>query len=553
MNESETRERTGVFKWFNVNMLGVALVAGAMVVSLVRVMTIRKELFDPNKTIIRVSHWQLELGYRQALQAVIDEYEKLHPGVEVVQMPVTEKIYGQWLNTHLISGTAPDIAELGFAKLASDTQYLARFFLPLTELIDEPNPYNADTEIADWPWRETFIDGMRGGYRAELQDYFSAPTSMFTVRIYYNKDLLRRITGSTRAPRTMGELLNVCAAIKAFAQQSGHGDKLVPIASSRYNAGAFINRHLLPFTAGLEAELDTDLDGTISSSEAYVAFIDGRADYNHPNIRAYYECMRTVCEQHNPGFMSMGREDATFMFIQKNAVMVCSGSWDANSLFRQAEFDVGVFDFPLPVAGERWGEHVAGRGNEAGMAGGGKYGVFKHSKHVDQAIDFLRFLTSRKFNGLLNEGASWLPVTVGAQVSQRMAPFMPDPSGFASSVQLAYGTLAMTALRGQEWKFYSGEIDYEELVRKVEDAIRDPELGGDKAWAMEYDVKRRWCRNQERVLAVQSTRALLDGDAADAPGKFRRALVQQLRFNNSNEIRYRFETFRGRPIEALVD
>ena len=553
MNEAEASERTGLRKWFNVNLLGIALVAGAMILSLVRVMTIRKTLFDPNKTIIRIAHWQLELGYRQALQAVIDEYEERHPGVKVVQMPVTERIYGQWLNTHLLSGTAPDLAELGYAKLASDTQYLARFFLPLTELIDEPNPYNAGTEIADWAWRETFIDGMRGGYRIELQDYFSAPTSMFTVRIYCNLDLLYRITGSKQPPRSMGELLNVCAAVKSFAQQAGRRDQLVPIAGSRYNAVALTSRYLVPFTAGLETELDTNLDGTISGDETYAAFVAGKVGYDHPSIRAYYECTRMLSEQFNPGFMSMGREDATFMFIQENAVMVCSGSWDANSLFKQAEFEVGVFDLPLPVAGERWGEQIAGRGNEAGTAGGGKYGVTKHSEHVDQAIDFLRFLTSRKYNGLFNEGASWLPVIVGTEPAERMAPFMPDPSGYASSVSLAYGTLAGTALGGQEWKFYSGEIEYQDLAETVTAAIRDPDLGGDRAWAMAYDVKRRWCRNQDRVLAVQSTRALLDADAADAPAKFRRALLQQLRFNNGDELRYRFETTRGRSIEALVD
>jgi len=547
------QRRRGALKGLSVNMLGVALVAGAMIVSLVRVLSIQRELFDPNKTIIRISHWQLELGYRQALQGVIDEYEELHPGVVIKQMPVTEKIYGQWLNTHLISGTAPDIAEIGFAKLASDTQYLARFFLPLTELIDAPNPYNAGTQVADWPWRETFIDGMRGGYVIELQDYFSAPTNVHTVRIYYNKDLLRQIRGSDAAPQTMGELLATCNEIKEYSRETGRGDRLVPIASSRYNTPQLLNRYLVPFTAALEGELDADVDGSIARWEAYAAFVKGKLSYNHPNIRAYYECTRVLSEQFNPGFMSMGREDSTFLFIQENAVMVCTGSWDANSLFEQAEFEVGVFDFPLPAPGERWSELVAGRANEATTSGGGRFGIFKHSRHVDQAIDFVRFLTSRKYNEIFNRGASWLPVTVGARPSDRMEPFMPDPTGFASYFQLSYGTFSGAALGGQEWKYFSGEIEYEELARKVEEALRDPERGGDKAWAEEYDSVRRWCRNQERVLAVQSIRAFTDPEARGAPAKYGRALLQQIRRNNGNEIRYRFETLRGKPIDSLVD
>ena len=535
------------------NTLGVLLVAGAMIVSMVRVLSIREQLFDPDKTIIRICHWQLELGYRQALQNVIEEYEKLHPGVVIKQMPVTEKIYGQWLNTHLISGTAPDIAEMGMAKLASDTQYLARFFLPLTELIDQPNPYNAETEMADWPWRETFIDGMRGGYRVELQDTFSAPTNVHTSRIYYNRDLLRQITGSDAAPQTMGKLLAMCDRIREYARETGLGDRMIPIASSRYNTPQLLNRYRVPFTAALEAELDLDLDGVITDWEGYTAFVEGKVSYAHPNIRAFYECTRVLSDQFNPGFMSMGREDSTFMFIQQNAVMVCTGSWDSMSLFAQAEFDVGVFGFPLPAPGERWGELVAGRLNEATTAGSGLYGICKQSRHAEKAIDFLRFLTSRKQNEAFSRGASWLPVTVGARPSEPMVPFMPDPIGFASGCRLSYGSLSGTVLGGQEWKYFSGEIEYDELAQNVEEALRDPRRGGDKAWAEEYDSVKRWCRNQDRVLAVQSIRVFTSPEARDAPIKYRQALLQQVRRHNGGELRHRFENLRKKPIDSLVD
>ena len=52
--------------------------------------------------------------------------------------------------------------------------------------------------------------------------------------------------------------------------------------------------------------------------------------------------------------------------------MICTGSWDAGSLFMQAKkvgFEVGIFDFPLPARGEHFGEFVNGKATEASSGG----------------------------------------------------------------------------------------------------------------------------------------------------------------------------------------
>jgi len=551
MSQAPDRERRGIRKWVNANTIGLAVLVAVICGSVVRVLNVHKELFDPDKTTIRISHWQLEMGYRDALNAIIAEYEKLHPDVKVIQMPVTEKVYGQWLNTHLVSGDPPDLAEIGFAKMATDAQYLSRFFMPLTELIDNPNPYNKGTPIEDLPWRETFIDGMRGGYVELLQDYFSAPTTLCTYRLFYNKDLLREATGSDRPPGTLDELFAACEAIRRFAKQKDNR-KMVPIASSRYIVGIFTGRYAVPFTAGFEEQLDADLDGKVSPSESYTGFLRGEVDMRTPAIKASYECQKTLCSYFPPGFLSLGREEPAFLFVQGNAGMIATGSFDAMSLFKQSKFDVGVIDFPMPDKAGRWGKFTAGRANEAGTAGGGSFGVYKYSKHRDQAIDFLQFLTSVKYNQMFNLRVDWIPIIVGAKPSERMKPFMPDPRGFGSGVSFAYGAYASAIISGQWERFIQGELDdYEVLASKTEEALCNPQAGGDKAWAMEYDTQKRWCRNQERVLAVQSARSLMNPKARDAPGKYRQALLQQVRYNNGEEIRHRFEQVRKKPIPEI--
>lgn len=561
------KARTGVWKYLNMNLVGVLFLIGAFGVSIARVISIQRELFDPSKKIIRISHWQLEMGYRDAMQAVIDDYVKMRKerfgeDVNVIQIPVTERVYGQLLNTHLLSGTAPDLAELGFAKLASDDQYLARFFQPLTEIINDPNPYNdpkywpnlseADKakleKIKNLPWRETFIDGMRGGYRDQLQDYFSAPTSMFTLRLFYNKDLLTK-AGFPNGPRTMKELFDACRNLSEMKDKKGK--KLIPISGSKYNVNPFKDRYSISFTAEFEPELDVNIDGGISQSESYVGFLKGITTMQTPAIRAKYECMRLICDQFSPGFMGQDRMQASFDFVMGKAAMIASGSWDAMSLFKQSQFEVGIVDFPLPAPGERWSEYVAGRCNEAGAGGGGLYGLFKFGKNKELAIDFLRYITSQPANQLLNQKADWLPVVLGALPSRRMMPFVPDPKGFNSQVNFEFGNYVQAIYSGQEARFLQGETSYDEFAELVAKALLNKHRGGDYAWGIDYDNSWRWCRNQERVLSVQVIREFMEPNAKDAYDNYRRAFLQQIRANNGQETRHRFEQVRQRSIPEI--
>ena len=129
---------------------------------------------------------------------------------------------------------------------------------------------------------------------------------------------------------------------------------------------------------------------------------------------------------------------------------------------------------------------------------------------------------------------------------------MPNPRGFRSRVNLDFGGYVASIYQGQLARFIGGETtDYEAFAEVVRNALRRPDAGGDKAWALLYDQTRRLCRNQDRLLAVQSTRMLMDSEARDAPAKYRRALLQQVLLNNGGEHRRRFEQLRKRPIPEI--
>ena len=64
------------------------MLAFAGIWSLSKVLSIQHADSLPDLKIVRIAHWQLESGYRDAFQSIIDDYNELHKSenVRVVQM-----------------------------------------------------------------------------------------------------------------------------------------------------------------------------------------------------------------------------------------------------------------------------------------------------------------------------------------------------------------------------------------------------------------------------------------------------------------------------------
>ena len=226
--------------------------------------------------ILRMAHWQLEPGIVAAVNNAIADYEKLKKerdgiDVQVIQIPVPEEGYFQYVNTQLIGRTAPDMIECGLGG-SSDLwrKFYARYFMLLDEYVDKPNPYNAGTAFESTPWRDTYFDQMQGGYEENLQSYFRVPLSAFTVRLYYNVDQIREVWDPAERgsdfPTTFSDFLQMCRDLRAAAKASGK-TKFVPIAGSEYSFERFGQIYQTAMTADYLDRLDTNLDGTVSEME----------------------------------------------------------------------------------------------------------------------------------------------------------------------------------------------------------------------------------------------------------------------------------------------
>ncbi len=507
---------------------------------------------ETDKTVVRFAHWQLEGGIVDAMNRACRDYEELkrdpktgEKTVYVKQIPIPERGYDQWVRTQLIGRTAPDLIEMPGGTRWQNI--IVRYFVPITERIEEPNPYNRGTKLEGLPWRETYIDNMQGGYYDSLQDYYGMPLSVFTVRCYGNRDLIAKAVayaypdrGVPVKPRTLAEFFMVCEAIDKYSQDQADGT-LFPIAGADYIADQFYNKYWKMASWGLMEKLDTNGDGAIDMAERLEGVFSGKVTYREDeNIRVGHRVLKDITRYFNPGFMSAKRDEAVLDFVQGNAAMIATGSWEAGSLLKSigGEFDVIIFDFPIagmdytdehfgPPAGsdsdrmarmeelqgrlETYSRFINKRESEAGVNAGFPFGLVKFSKNKDAAIDFMHYLTSRKVNERLNSEFSWFPAIRGAVPDDILADFEPQVEGIYNAMGMKTGDSANLAYDNLYEKYIStseDEYPYQKFIDEFSRRFRESAF---KDYQRNYENAYNRLYQSEMSLAQARARGMLAG------------------------------------------
>ncbi len=418
-------------------LIGVSLLLVCFAIALTQVFQRQRASANPDEVVIRIAHWQLESGIRDAIDTLAREYERLHPGVRIEQNPIPERIYPSWMKTQLVGGTAPDLIQIG---KGSDDETLARFFLPLTESVEKPNPYNTGTPLADLRWRDTFVDGLSGGdsYKANLLEYYGIPLSMITIRMYYNVTEWKRILGDTPPPADYDSFVEICERIQKHATVTG--ESLFPIAGSNYGTPWFATALIGSQTQRLAQNLDDALLLRPSPLDNAVQFLSGRWTLDEPEFVNGLHLARQIGRFAQPGFIQANRDDATFYFVQGRALMIVTGSWDAPSFRTLAPFEVSAFQLPMPSADHpRYGAGVLGPVSEAETPTGASFGLTRASRHSERALDFLHFLSSHGGNTTFSRVSSWLPSVVEVELPPLVRPFAPVVEGYVNGIGLDVG------------------------------------------------------------------------------------------------------------------
>jgi raffinose/stachyose/melibiose transport system substrate-binding protein len=431
-----------------------------------------------NDTIVmHLGHWQLEPGARKGIDALAAEYEKVYakrwaegakdiegrplkerypdkPHVKIIQDAVPEAFYGQWVSTQLMGNQAPDIMEVGLGGQGLIRSvwisYLGRYFLPLSPYVGMPNPHNENTDLKTMPFRQTYLDGMRGGYVDELQGFYGIPVAQFCVRIFYNKPLLKKLTGLDEPPTEYRAFMKMCDKIKS--QEFAPGKAYSPIASSGYHTWMWEQKVVDLVTPQIVRDVDTNFDGLSTPDEFWVNLDADKVSFEMPAYQARLRMLRELCGQFQNGFAGLVRDDAVFMFAQQRAVFISTGTWDARSLLEQAHgvFEVGLTDFPIAADDDpEFGRFMEGKRYDSPLTGA-VFGITRGSKYPEVALDFMLFVASQKGNEQFNEDFGWVPAIKGSKPPKDLAGFEAHFDG----VQI----IDNTVIGGATWTAWDQEM-----------------------------------------------------------------------------------------------
>ncbi len=483
--------------------LGLVLLAVAFIASCVSVLINHLSLNAPDVTAIRICHWQLEAGFRKALQEVINDYEKDYKArtgktVKVIQVPVAEKGYAQFINTGLIGNMAPDIIEVGHAKAFENFSNIVRYFLPLGKYVRQPNPYNAGTPLAGVPWKDTFFDDLQGSITPELQEYYRIPFSIFTQRIYYNKNMLLKITGSSEFPDTYNEFIALCEKVREYSKRTGKN--IIPVAASKYQLNFFQSNYNKAFLADLVRRIDDNNNMIVEPQEAFIGYNQKRWNFNSPEMKGVIDCTSEITKYFMQGWIAANRDDSAFAFVQGRALMTASGSWDAKGLIDQAEdaFEVGIARLPFPTDHAEYSKYVKAGVNEASVRGGIPWGINKASRHIDTCIDFLRFATTRLENEKFNNLVYWIPVVKGAATKHDfLKAFTPILKGYSADFKIPISTQYTIISGGDRWLLYSNKLTPEEYTKNCAEIYESSSPAG---FAKLQEKEYRILRSYEAVI-----------------------------------------------------
>lgn len=482
---------------------------------------------SPGETVIRLAHWQLEPGVREGFAEIAAEYEKLHPGVRVIQQAIPESTYGQWLSTQLIGGTAPDIVEVGMVDYSLLLVFYSRYLLPLSPYITRPNPYNTGTEWEDAPLYRTFKNGMIHSFIPEIQEYMVMPLAMGSVRLFYNKTLLTELTGLNAPPTEYRAFMEMIQVIQS--KKMPNGQPYAAFSGSRYHFSRLEDSMANPLSYGAIRKIDFNRDGRFSNNEMFLGFLSGKIDFSDPSYLARFQMVEDLTKMFQPGWAGLSRDEGFFSFAQQRAVFTAAGIYENSAIQSQAcgKFELGIMDFPVPNSEDpAFGRAFDGRRYEK-PEGNMPMGIVRTSRHPDVAADFLLFLASQKQNEKFNALLKWIPIVKGAKIAPSLEVFEPNVNGVTSAFDPnAFGN--STVRWNQLYSlFLIHQIPYADMAREFTEFYLND---GRENFRKMLQNRRRSHSQNEAILAGlrQTILSGVEDSAKSAGNKYRTILRRQI-------------------------
>jgi raffinose/stachyose/melibiose transport system substrate-binding protein len=391
---------------------------------------------------VNISWWHLDTqdDYKAEWQKIADEYVTTHPNVKITITVLANEPFKQKIATAMQSGNPPDI----FRSWGGGV---------MNEYANAGLLRDITKEVTGTEWGKSIGKGAVAVY-AHNGKFYGAPYDMGAVGIWYNKAIFKKLN---IAPfKTWTDLINGVKKIKAAGITPialGEGDKW---------PGHFWWAYLATRIGGKDA---FDKAASRKGSFADPAFIKAGEKLN--------ELIKL--QPFQAGFLSGTYNDEASLVGNRKAAMELMGQWapyvqnSGTPDKKGLGDDLGFMSFPVVEGG-------AGKITDV-MGGGNGYVLGKNAP--DQAVDFLKFIISYKFNALLAKQGRITPVVKGAEksLSDANAIQIADMVSKADYYQLYYDQYLPPAVgeavKDATQNLFAGTKSPKDVAAQVEKAMAE--------------------------------------------------------------------------------
>ncbi len=327
---------------------------------------------------VTFSWWHLAVNDpdKSYFQSVADEYMKMHANVTINITILENEAFKAKVTTLMQSGDPPDMFGTWGGGLMSE--YAKSGLLR-----------DITKDVKGTAWGNSMGSGVLGVYQYQGRQY-GIPYDAGAVTIYYNKELLSKV-GYKTFPTSWPDMLKLVGKLK--------GAGITPIA---LGAGDKWPSHFWWSYLAIR----------LGGKPAFQGVIDGKASFtDEPFVKAG-QMLKDLADMQpfQDGFLAATWPDQAGIIGDGKAAFHLMGQWAPSAEAAYSVSKKGITDkeglaaFPSVPGGKGLPTDVFGGGN--GFALG--------KNAPDEAVDFLRFLTSKENNMKYAATGSIIPVVKGA-------------------------------------------------------------------------------------------------------------------------------------------
>ncbi len=310
---------------------------------------------DKDVTLVFYNEYAPNSPEEKFFQDEIKKFEEQNPGITIKSVGTPGQDFNKAFTAAVTAKQDIDVIEI-------NAQFMRNYSSKglLKDITDSWKNMDWRTPIA---WEQV-------KYLAGEDKIYGVPFTINSTAIYYNKDVFSKY--KLEVPKTWAEVENMVSVLKA--------DRITPLVY----AGAEAWWNPMHFNAFFYQETGN------KGLEINDKFMKG--DYS-PEVLGYYEkALQDLRDLVTKGILpediqSLKLDQATKLLVDGKAAMYFQGDWfGASIIAAKADGHIGLMEFPVLKEGLK---------PQNGGSIGGIYSVYAKSKHPEEALKFVEFISSQ--------------------------------------------------------------------------------------------------------------------------------------------------------------